>query len=187
MNEGLVARAQEGDEQAFTRVAVEIAPRLHAVAYRILRDRGLAEDAVQQALLDMWQDLPGLRDQDRFDAWSMRVLVRVSYAIAKRRRHHLLDVDALPVPMGTAEAGYLAVVQRDQLERGFARLPVEQRAAIVLHHYLGLPVREVASVLGAREETVRTRLRRGMTTLRTALGADQASTAPSGATGGLMR
>ena len=64
----LVVRAQQGDEAAFAMMAVDIGPRFHAVAYRILRNVALAEDAVQQALLDTWQDLPRLREPERFDA-----------------------------------------------------------------------------------------------------------------------
>ena len=77
MDKQLVARAQGGDEPAFAMLAVDVGPRFHAIAYRILRDVTLAEDAVQQALIETWQDLPQLRDPARFEAWSYRVLVRV--------------------------------------------------------------------------------------------------------------
>ena len=70
MDTSLVTRAQRGDEGAFASLAVAIGDRLHAVAFRILRDTDLAEDATQQALLNVWQDLSQLRDPARFDAWS---------------------------------------------------------------------------------------------------------------------
>ena len=54
--------------------------RFVGVAVRLVRDSQLAQDAVQRALLDIWRDLPRLRDPDRFDAWSYRVLVRACYA-----------------------------------------------------------------------------------------------------------
>lgn len=78
MDTELVIRAQHGDEEAFTSLAVAVGDRLHAVAHRILRDTDLAEDATQQALLSIWRDLPQLRDPARFDAWSYRLLVRAS-------------------------------------------------------------------------------------------------------------
>ena len=84
MDTDLVIRAQSGDEQAFARLAVAIGDRLHAVAYRILRDTDLAEDATQQALVAIWRDLPKLRDAARFDAWSYRLLVRACYAEGRR-------------------------------------------------------------------------------------------------------
>jgi len=68
MDTDLVIRAQHGDEEAFASLAVAVGDRLHAVSHRILRDLDLAEDATQQALLAIWQDLPQLRDPARFDA-----------------------------------------------------------------------------------------------------------------------
>jgi hypothetical protein len=61
----LIGRAQRGDEEAFASLAVAAGDRLHAVAFRILRDTDLAEDASQQALLTIWRDLPQLRDPAR--------------------------------------------------------------------------------------------------------------------------
>lgn len=90
MDTDLVVRAQGGDQTAFARLAVDTGPRFHAVAYRILRDVALAEDATQQALLAAWQDLPHLRDPARFEAWSYRVLIRVCYSQARRARDRLV-------------------------------------------------------------------------------------------------
>jgi len=77
MDTDLVTRAQGGDEGAFVSLAVAVGDRLHAVAHRILRDTDLAEDATQQALLAIWQDLPQLRDPARFE-WKLRSTVRAS-------------------------------------------------------------------------------------------------------------
>jgi RNA polymerase sigma-70 factor (ECF subfamily) len=172
MDDELVVRAQDGDQAAFAMLAVEVGPRFHAIAYRILRDVGLAEDAVQKALLDLWQDLPRLREPVRFDAWSYRLLVRVCYAQARLVRRRLPEVEFPDSDIRSPIDEYSTVADRDQLERGFQRLPVEQRAVVVLHHYLGLPVKEVAEVVDAPVETVRTRLKRAMAGLRDALEAD---------------
>lgn len=86
MDAEFVIRAQQGDEEAFASLAVAIGDRLHAVAQRILRDTDLAEDATQQALLAIWRDLPQLRDPERFDGWSYRLLVRACYAEGRRTR-----------------------------------------------------------------------------------------------------
>ena len=80
MDTDLVIRAQRGDKEAFALLASGFADRYLAVARRILRDLDLAEDATQQALLTIWQDLPQLRDPARFEAWSYRLLVRACYA-----------------------------------------------------------------------------------------------------------
>lgn len=167
-----MARAQQGDQAAFAMLAVDVGPRFHAIAYRILRDVALAEDAVQQALLDTWQDLPRLNEPARFDAWSYRLLVRVCYAQARRARRRLPEVPIDDTDVGSPRDAYADVADRDQLERGFLRLSVDQRAVVVLHHYLGLPVNDVAEVVDAPVETVRTRLKRALGTLRSALEAD---------------
>lgn len=172
MDEQLVIRAQDGDQAAFAMLAVEVGPRFHAVAYRILRDVSLAEDAVQQALLDTWQDLPRLREPERFSAWSYRLLIRVCYAQARHARRRLPEVELVEADVHDTRDDYANIADRDQLDRGFQQLSVEQRAVVVLHHYLGLPVKDVAEVVDAPVETVRTRLKRAMAALRSALQAD---------------
>ena len=135
--------------------------RLHAVAYRILRDAELAEDATQQALLTIWRDIRQLRDPARFDAWSYRVLVRACYAEGRRTRQWSpglrLPVDA-DEPMDELDL----VVDRDQLERAFRRLSIDHRAVVVLHHYVDLPLEGVAEALGIPTGTVRSRLHHAM-------------------------
>jgi RNA polymerase sigma-70 factor (ECF subfamily) len=172
MDTDLVVRAQRGDEEAFASLAVAAGNRLHAVSHRILRDIDLAEDATQQALLAIWRDLPTLRDPARFDAWSYRLLVRACYAEGRRTRQWSPNLRLLPTdePAGADSLG--SVVDRDQLERGFRRLSIEHRAVVVLHHYLDLPLEEVAESLGIPLGTVRSRLLHAMRGLRAALDAD---------------
>jgi RNA polymerase sigma-70 factor, ECF subfamily len=177
MDPELVIRAQHGDEEAFASLAVAVGDRLHAVAHRILRDIELAEDATQQALLAIWQDLPQLRDPARFDAWSYRLLVRACYAEGRRTRHWTPNMRLLPGSEPTQADGSSAVVDRDQLERGFRRLSIDHRAVVVLHHYLDLPLDRVADVLGIPAGTARSRLHHAMRGLRAALDADARPTA----------
>jgi RNA polymerase sigma-70 factor, ECF subfamily len=168
----LIGRAQNGDEEAFASLAVAVGDRLHAVAFRILRDTDLAEDASQQALLTIWRDLPQLRDPARFDAWSYRLLVRACYAEGRRTRRWAPNVRLLPVDEPEVSEGLSSVVDRDQLERGFRRLSIDHRAVVVLHHYLDLPLDEVAEFLGVPAGTIRSRLHHAMRGLRAALEAD---------------
>ena len=172
MDADLIGRAQRGDEEAFASLAVAAGDRLHAVAFRILRDTDLAEDASQQALLTIWRDLPKLRDPARFDAWSYRLLVRACYAEGRRTRHWAPNIRLLPADQPEVSEGLSSVVDRDQLERGFRRLSIDHRAVVVLHHYLDLPLDEVADVLGVHVGTVRSRLHHAMRGLRAALEAD---------------
>ena len=172
MDTELVVRAQEGDEGAFASLTDAIGGRLHAVAHRILRDIDLAEDATQQALLTIWRDLPQLRDPARFDAWSYRLLVRACYAEAGRSRRWIANLHLLQADEPPAGDGMSSVVDRDQLDRGFLRLSMEHRAVVVLHHYLDMPLDEVAEALDVPVGTVRSRLLHAMRGLRAALEAD---------------
>jgi RNA polymerase sigma-70 factor (ECF subfamily) len=170
MDPELVMRAQRGDEVAFAAITQASHGRLKQVAYRILRDRHLAEDAMQQALVEMWRKLPTLNDPARFDAWSYRVLVRACYREAKRHRRSFGQIPGKREPVeldGTA-----AVNDRDQLERGFAHLSVDHRAVVVMHYYLDLTIEDTAATLGISVGTAKSRLNRAMTRLRTALHAD---------------
>jgi RNA polymerase sigma-70 factor (ECF subfamily) len=168
----IVARAQRGDEEAFGLIVDTSGGRLHAVAHRILRDIDLAEDATQQALLDIWRDLPNLRDPARFDAWSYRLLVRACYAEGRRSRRATPNLHLLPADEPTEAEGASVVANRDQLERGFRRLSIDHRTVVVLHHYLALTVDEIAETLGVPPGTVRSRLHHAMRGLRAALEAD---------------
>ena len=177
MDADLIGRAQNGDEEAFASLAVAASDRLHAVAFRILRDTDLAEDATQQALLNVWRDLPQLRDPARFDAWSYRLLVRACYAEGRRTRQWSPNIRLLPAAEPTVADGAGPVVDRDQLERGFRRLSIDHRAVVVLHHYLDMPLDQVAETLGVPAGTVRSRLHHAMRGLRAALDADARPTA----------
>ena len=172
MDPELVIRAQGGDEEAFASLAVAIGDRLHAVSHRILRDIHLAEDATQQALLAIWRDLPQLRDPARFDAWSYRLLVRACYVEGRRTRQWAPNLRVLPIDESVSPDASSSVADRDQLERGFRRLSIDHRAVVVLHHYLDLPLEEVAESLGVPIGTVRSRLHYAMRGLRAALDAD---------------
>ena len=167
-----MVRAQRGDKGAYALVATEIADRFLAVARRILRDLDLAEDATQQALLAIWQDLPQLRDPARFDAWSYRLLVRACYAEGRKERRWAPNLRLLPIDEPVAADDLSSVVDRDELERGFRRLSLEHRTVVVLHHYLDLPLERVAEIVGIPTGTAHSRLHHAMRALRAALDAD---------------
>jgi len=172
MDSALVVRAQGGDREAFSALASASYSRLHRVAQNILSDLDLADDATQQAVVSMWRNLPRLREPDRFEAWSYRILVNACYSEARRSRRWLPGLDADLDEDASSTAELSGVVYRDQLERGFRRLPIEQRAVVVLHHYLDLPLEAVAEALGVPVGTVHSRLHRAMGALRAALEAD---------------
>ena len=167
----LVERAQEGDRDAFGTLVRAAATRLDAAARLILRDRELARDAVQEALIRAWRDLRGLRDPERFDAWLYRLLANSAIEEARRRRRRVVEVavDGIEVPGG--EVDFSLVADRDALDRALARLQPEHRALIVLHYYLGLPMHETALALGLPVGTVKSRLHRTIQQMRSTLDA----------------
>jgi RNA polymerase sigma-70 factor, ECF subfamily len=175
----LVEAARSGDEEAFASIARGSADRLFAVAHRILRDVGRAEDAVQQTLVTAWRQLPELREVDRFDAWIHRILVHACYAEARRARRWSSNVRALPTDGSTVPDTSVGVATRDALERGFRRLPPEQSAVFVLHHYLGWQLGEIAETLGVPLGTVKSRIHYATTSLRAALEADARTATPT--------
>jgi RNA polymerase sigma-70 factor (ECF subfamily) len=168
----LVERAQLGDESAYAALAVRIADRMYAAAHHILRDTGRAEDAAQQAMIDIWRMLPQLKDPDRFQAWAYRIVVRAAYAEAGRQRSWGLRAAVTTSERTFAPDHAAGVADRDQLERGFQRLPVDHRAVVVLKHFAGLSNPEIAEALEIPEGTVRSRLHYSLKTLRAALEAD---------------
>ena len=169
MDRDLVDRGRRGDREAYEILARTSARRLYGVARRILRDADRAEDAVQQALVDIWLDLPKLRDPDRFEAWTYRLVVRASLAEARRERRHGSNVRSSPDLASTTPDEAYATELRDELDRAFRDLTPEHRAVIVLHHHLGLPLAEIAEILGLPYGTVGSRLHYGMRQLRSAL------------------
>ena len=172
MDSKLVTRAQQGDREAFTRLAAEATPSLLSVAHRILRGAELAEDATQQALLNMWQRLPQLRDPDRFEAWSYRLLVRACYTEGRRARRWSPAISILPGAESETEDLAGAVIDRDQLERAFRRLSLDHRAVVVLRHYRHMSLDEVSAALDIPVGTVASRLHYALRELRSALEAD---------------
>ena len=175
MDRTLIEAARSGDEEAFASIARGSADRLFAVAHRILRDVGRAEDAVQQTLVTAWRELPELREVERFDAWIHRILVHSCYAEARQARRWSDNVRVLSLDGSTTPDTALGVATRDALERGFRRLPPEQSAVFVLHHYLGWPLGEIAGTLGIPLGTVKSRIHYATTSLRAALEADARS------------
>jgi RNA polymerase sigma-70 factor (ECF subfamily) len=170
----LVERARYGDRDAFTDLVHQISDRLFAVALRILRDAGPAEDALQNALVTAWRQLPRLREPERFEAWAHRILVHACYAEARRARRWSVNVRVLAPDAPSAPDSSINLAQRDELEHAFSRLSLEHRAVFVLHHYRGLTLVEVAETLGIPAGTARSRLHYATRALRAALEPDAA-------------
>ena len=173
-NPELVRLARDGDRDAFDLLMTAVIDHLYRIARLILRDFDSAEDAVQEALVHCWRDLPTLRDPDRFDAWLNRLLLHSVTDEARNRRRSGANIRILQIePSQPDGAGALA--DRDELARVFNRLSLEHRTIVVLHHYLGLTVDQAATTIGIPIGTAKSRLHYATEALRAALEADARS------------
>jgi RNA polymerase sigma-70 factor (ECF subfamily) len=171
MRQDLVERARHGDREAFGELAAGEVDRLNAIARLVLRDPDLAEDAVQEALVRCWRQLPKLRDVERFDGWLYRILIHAAQDEISKRRRFQVAVQSVKREPAVADRSR-EVADREELEQGFGRLSVQHRAVVVLHHYVGLPLPEVAAALGIPAGTAKSRYHYAMAALRSALEAE---------------
>jgi RNA polymerase sigma-70 factor (ECF subfamily) len=176
----LVEAAQHGDREAYADLVRMRGDRLYALAHSILRDVDRTEDAVQEALVIAWRDLPGLRDPDRFDAWLHRLVVRSCLHEAVRQRRVVANLRVISPDLPDRSDDFLSVADRDQLERGFRRLDPQQRAILALRHFAGYEPAEIADILGIPAGTARSRLHHAHRAMRAALDADARPTAVGG-------
>jgi DNA-directed RNA polymerase specialized sigma24 family protein len=143
MDRDLVELAQRGDREAFALLARARGDWLFAVAQRILRDFHRAEDAVQQALVIAWQELPTLRDPDRFEPWLRRLIVRVCYVEARRARRYASNIRTLPIsdepwalgPISLPPGQVVGALLSLEIESGTTKVALDDAEAFELDLY----------------------------------------------------
>jgi RNA polymerase sigma-70 factor (ECF subfamily) len=172
----LVEAARRGDQAAFMQLVDLRGDRLYAIAVRILRDEERAKDALQDALVLAWRQLPKLREAEKFDAWMQRLLTHACIDHARRERRAVVNLRLALISEPTAQDEFLSLHDRDQLERGFKRLKAEHRAVLVLRHYAGYEPSEIAELLRVPAGTVRSRLHHAYRVMRAALDAEARAT-----------
>jgi RNA polymerase sigma-70 factor (ECF subfamily) len=174
----LVERARGGDHDAFAALAGAFVARLDAAARLILRDHELARDAVQEGFIAAWRGLPTLRDPDRFEAWLHRLVFRSCINVIRRRGRRPIEVELLPVDAPVIGDMASVIADRDLLDAALKRLQPEQRAVVVMHYYLGMPLPDVASALGIPIGTAKSRHHRSLQQMRSTIGSDAAPPRP---------
>jgi len=162
----LVERARRGDHDAFAALVDPALARLDAAARLILRDPELARDAVQEALIRAWRDLPGLRDSDRFDAWLRRLTVNACLDLARRRRRRPIEVELTPIDSPAMSDHSGALADRDLVDTALRRLDPGHRAVVAMYYLLGMPLPEVAASLGIPVGTAKSRLHNALAAMR---------------------
>ena len=176
---GLVELAGRGDHEAFAVLATAAVARLDAAARLILRDAELARDAVQEAMMQAWRDLPGLRDPSRFDAWLHRLTVHSCIDAARHRRRRVVEVELTPLDGPSVSDSAALVADRDLLDRALRCLEPEARALVVMHFYLGMTMPDAADSLGIPLGTAKSRLSRSLTAMRVTVSAEGQASPPA--------
>ena len=162
----LIERAQRGDHDAFASLVDGAIARLDQAARLILRDPELARDAVQEAFLRAWRDLPGLRDPDRFDAWLHRLTVNACLDLVRKQKRRPIEVNLTPIDIPGSSDASGGLEDRDLLDAALRRLAPGHRAVVVMHYFLGMPLPEVAASLGIPAGTAKSRLHYSLAQMR---------------------
>ncbi|MGW2679154.1 RNA polymerase sigma factor [Streptomyces sp. NPDC001436] len=169
----LAVRAAEGDDDAFAVLVRRHSGRLTALAYHLLGNRPDAEDAVQDAFLSAWRQLPEFRHAAGFGTWMYRIVTNRCLNVLSRRPP-ALPLDTIPEPVATdAGSAPPRVAETDAtaaaLTQALGELTPELRACWVLRELHGLHYEEIAHVTGSSEQTVRGRLFRARRALTEAM------------------
>ncbi len=153
------------DIDAFDRVIRTRLDRLFRMAVGILRSEADARDAVQDACVKAWRELPNLRDRDKFDAWLAQILVNhCRSALRHRRRTQVREInvdvagldDGHPHDRRRTETD--AVPEVEAIRRAFERLDGSTRALLVMHYVEERPMAEIAAIAGSPVGTIKWRM-----------------------------
>ena len=169
IGERVIDRARRGDQEAFAAVIRHYDPGLRALAYRLLGDRDLMDDVLQEAYVKAFKGLRRFRGDAKLGTWLYRIAYNACLDELRRSRR----ADELPLsdglPSASPDPSELAV-GREDLARALRALPPDERAAVLLVDAQGFDYRQAADVLGVPEGTVASRLNRARASLRTTLG-----------------
>lgn len=184
VDEALVRRARLGDAVAFERLMADRLDRAYRLAWSILLSDADSADAIQDAFLSAWRQLPRLRNPSVFDGWLNRIVANAARMV-RRRRVRLREIpvdlqggrDRTTAPDGrsasaTGGADLDRVADRDSISRAFDRLGANDRAILALHYVDGRPVAEIARTLAIPTGTVKWRLHRARRALERAMEAE---------------
>jgi RNA polymerase sigma-70 factor, ECF subfamily len=172
----LVERARRGDPTAFDRLVASRLASTVRLARAIVGDHAEADDVAQEAFVQAWRNLPTLRDPGKFDAWFGKIVVNAARGSVRRRRNVMtVDIEALSIDgeshpaLGRHDPAVDGVADLDALEGAFARLSVDQRTILALHHLEERSVADIAAMLGIPTGTAKWRLHAARTALERAL------------------
>lgn len=171
----LVTRALHGDQLAFSAIVDQYSTLMLRTAMMIVGDRDIAEDVVQDALIQAWNHLPDLREANALRPWLMRIVVNQCISFKRRLARSTAFIRQT---LSEQETDLLARVADDHkglmerdwdLAHAIENLPAKQRVVIVLHYYNGMTLPEMAQTLQTSENTLKKRIQAALTNLRRVL------------------
>jgi RNA polymerase sigma factor (sigma-70 family) len=175
-DESLVAGVASGDGAAFTALVRRFQGRVFGLALTIVRDPGAAEEVAQETFVRAWQHASAYDPRrGRVATWLLSIARNLAIDVTRVRRFEPIDpetVVALSAPSPDSDPGEreFPVDETERLRRALAKLPEEQRRALVLAAFYGRTSREISELEGVPVGTAKTRIRAAMTKLRAALG-----------------
>lgn len=171
-----IRRCQAGDKDAFRALVENYKKVLFGTAYLMTHDRGMAEDVVQEALIQIWKHLPSLRLRVNLKAWLVRIVVNEVNQQRRKKRLSTVPLEYVPEIEDDCDEVETAMIRNEEhqlLRRALETLPSEQRETVILRYFSDLTVPEVAKVMGKREGTIKSRLSRALNRLNEILRDDE--------------
>ncbi|GCE11251.1 RNA polymerase sigma factor [Tengunoibacter tsumagoiensis] len=168
----LVMRALQGDQKAFSEIVDLYSTLMLRTASMIVGDRDIAEDVVQDALIQAWHHLGDLRKAGALRPWLMRIVVNQCISFKRRlarttafMRQALSEQETDLIAQAADD--HKGRMERDwDLARAIESLPIKQRVVIVLHYYNSMTLPEMAQALNTSENTLKKRIQAALTNLR---------------------
>lgn len=166
----LIRRSQEGDLSAFNQLVETYQRGAYNIALRLLGNVDAAQDATQDAFLSAWRAIGKFRGGS-FKAWLWRIVTNACRdQLRSLRRRPTTSLDALPIEPGNAAHSPEDYASRlelgEEIQKGLASLPLDQRLAVILCDIQGLSYEEIAQVTRTSLGTVKSRISRGRAQLR---------------------
>ncbi|HZU71099.1 MAG TPA: RNA polymerase sigma factor [Ktedonobacteraceae bacterium] len=189
----LVSRALEGDKEAFGEIVHQYSALMLRTASMIVGDRDIAEDAVQDALIQAWQHLPSLREASALRPWLIRIVVNQCISFKRRLARSTAFVRQALSEQATDLAAQIADDYKGRRERDWdiaraiKKLPIKQRAVIILHYYQGMTLLEMSEALQTSENTLKKRIQAALANLRRILSAAEVEDGSEAKNPGLPR
>ncbi len=173
-DEGLVARAQAGDEAAFNELAERHSSMLRRVLFRITKNCDAAWDAVQEALLAAWRNIGQFEGRSKFPTWLTRIGINEAYRGIRKGRVEMLELDdsvgeRVPDWGARPDSAFESMEFLAAVSERLDGIPEDHRTAVVLRDVEGFSTREAAEALGIGERAFKSRLHRGRMALRAEL------------------